>query len=371
MLLLTACEEDKPNLPPLVRYQNLADIIQEGVRNDDMSIVIKRFSSGLLNRQIKKEISLPPRDQQEIRKLAETTFKTVMDNLAQTYGIENGGYFKLDSIYFKGKIGHLLFSGIGALGTVNFIDFSIEAYDQGLYIRDYLIYYNGITLSNEVLKTVRGILATQSNVKGKMVNPYLDAVDQLEVMMNMYELGRCEAAWKKYEKLHPRYQKNLIFIPWKMRIGSCIAPEKYAEVASDFIQQKEIEPSAQVYHTMMKAFYLKDIQAFDKAITELKKITGDVPEYEYLKALLFLEKGEADAALTYIERSFVNLAVAFPVHDAKLRILMANKREQEAYECLLTISELFELEWDYFSELFDEYPALQEMERSEEKLQRS
>ena len=371
LLCTLGCSGDKSELPPKERYESLAKIIEKGIRNGDIERIQKRFSSGLLNRQLKKQISLGKGDQNEIMRLAETSFKSNLTGLTQQYGIENGGHFQLDSIFFDQEMGHFLFSAVGASGTVNFIDFWVEAYDHNIYIMDYLIYYQGIKLSDEIHNMIRGLLAQQSNVKGKMHNPYLEAIDQLEEVLVLLKDGDCEGAWEEYGKLNEKYQDHPLFLSWQMRIATCLSPEKYEELATKFTQLKEVYPQSKVYHELMVATYKNDLQLFDKASTKLKTYTGHSAEYDFLKARLFLKKEEPEAALTYIERCFPILDNAFHAHDARLDILMKAGKEREAYECLMKINELFELDSDYFNEVFKTYPQLKEGEELQENLMKS
>jgi len=354
-LLLLACEKEEP-LPPLEKYQELAELLETGIRSNQHDDVYHKFSTGLFINKLREKIVLHKTAENQVQNIIKSTWEASLKELSASYGEASGGVLDLDTVFIQDRTGHLIFSMLGEVGEVNFIDFHVTAFKDQVYVSDYLSYFKGTMLTDDIHQAVSNFLTNQHDPRNPRDNGYLTAAKLLSQSQMLMKSGLCEEAWNNFHHIEEQYQNNPGFLVWKINIASCLSPEKYIESTKLLLANQLIQEPSKRFHELLLASYQNDIAAFEKANANLINHLGKAKLLYLQKSIFLYNVGEYEGAVNYIERCFPIFEKSFYAQSTKLDMLMGAGRYQAAVACVKEINELFELDYAYFSELFELYP---------------
>lgn len=355
LLFSLGCEAD---LPPLEKYEKLAQLIEKSIQTGEIADIHQKFSASLFMKSLKEKIVLPKAERNGIRSLVKDAFYKSLEETARQYSTENNGVFQFDTLYFEDRTAHLVFNALSNEGQANFVDVYVDAMEEQLFISDHLNYFGGVSFSYGIYQAAKSYHTGNSGQSYSRSNPFITAKRNLDLARKLLLEGNCDEAWDQFNEVEKKYQQIPSSLVLKMHIGSCTEPNKYEEAAKEYIATESITPQGRAYHQLLTAVGQNDLAKFDVARTALNNYIGSNPNITLLKTFALVNAGEYEGAKVYLDRCFDELDNALYTHELKLSILIALERVEEAQACFETIIKQFDVDADYLNMVLEIYPML-------------
>ena len=124
-LFLLSCNDTQKTAPTLDECQVIANQLNDGINSGNVDSLVQLFDIPLFQQNFQSKMAIPKNELKVFPAVIKKNITTTFQHFSERYGSANGGVFRLDTVYVKEHVGHVVFGVISFDETPNFFDFEI------------------------------------------------------------------------------------------------------------------------------------------------------------------------------------------------------------------------------------------------------